>query len=173
MRIGFSSRCSILSKTIRYLTHSKASHAYIVFSVGEEELVIQSGSKGVYCEHYEVFRQHAHIVAEYQLSITPKEENLILDYALKQLLKPYDYLAIVGFGWILLNKSFGRKAKQLFRNKSAYFCSELIIAYLQNANFPLSHLFDKEITSPEDIIEFLDMHLMAKLVLGTHHAQNS
>lgn len=169
MRVGFSSGHVLLSKIIKKLTRSKASHSYIVFTAAGQELVIQANIHGVCCQHYENFKKQTTIVAEYELTMTPEQEQRALQYALMQLLKPYDFCALIGFGWILINKMFGRKVKQPFRNKAAYYCSELIITSLQVAPFPLSHMFDREVVSPEDLIEFLDVHPNSKLVFGTHH----
>jgi len=164
MRIGFSSGNSLISRAIKLATRSKASHSYIVFRAAGERLVIHANERGVGCEHYENFKKHATIVAEYELVMNDIEEHVALSYALKQLTKPYDFLAVIGFGWVVLNKMIGIQVKQPFRNRSAYFCSELVITALQAANFPLSHFFDRERTSPEDIIDFLDSHVKAHLV---------
>jgi len=162
MRVGFSSSNAIPSKIIRWFTRSKASHSYIRFEVEGEPILIEANAHGVVCEHYESFKKHNAIVAEFELNITQEQEHAIVAYALKQLLRPYDFPGLLGFGWVLLNKMIGRKVKQPFVEKSAYFCSELVIAALQSANFPLSHFLDRHITSPEDIIEFLDSSFLAK-----------
>lgn len=167
MRIGFSTSKKTLSGAIRWFTHSKASHSYILFTAEEEQLIVEANVHGVVCEHYEKFKTHNTIVAEFELSLTTEEEHKLVAYALKQLAQPYDFLAIFGFAWVLLNKMVGRKTKQPFRNRSAYMCSELVICALQSINFPLSHFMDREVTSPEDIIEFLDSHPRAKFVSGT------
>jgi len=164
MRIGFSSGNSFVSRAIRWFTHSKASHTYIVFTAADEKLVINANVHGVVCEHYENYKKHTTIVAEYDIVMSEDEEHTALAYALKQLLLPYDFLALFGFGWVLFNKAFGRQVRQPFRNKAAYICSELVITTLQAPNFPASHLMDREFTSPEDIIDFLDSHNRAKLV---------
>ncbi|MFA5023459.1 MAG: hypothetical protein WC523_00680 [Patescibacteria group bacterium] len=166
MRIGLSSSNSIISKAIKWLTCSKVSHSYIVFCAADEELVINAAYNGVICEHYELFKRRTSIMAEFEILLTPEEEHRVLSYSLKQLTKSYDFLAILGLAWVFLNKHLGRKVCQPFSNKSAYFCSELVICSLQSANFPLSHFMYREATSPEDVIEFLISHPRAKLVRG-------
>jgi hypothetical protein len=169
MRVGFSSGTSLFSKVIKKMTRSEASHAYIVFESYGEELVLHSNGHGVGCEHYTAFNKRSEIVVEFELLLSPAEEMRAMAFALKQLLKPYDVWAIVGFAWVLVNKSFGRKVRQPFRNRSAYFCSELVITALQAGMFPLTHSMDREMVSPEDLIDFLDGHSMAKVVY--HHSE--
>jgi len=169
MRVGFSAGHVLLSKIIMKLTNSKASHSFIVFEAAGQELVIQANIHGVVCEHYDDFKKHSTIIAEYELLLTLAQEKAVLGYALQQLLQPYDVFALIGIAWVILNKKLGRKVKQPFRNRHAYFCSELIATSLQAANFVLSHQLDREMVSPEDMIEFLDSHPQAKLVYGERH----
>lgn len=164
MIIGFSSSNGLIGRIIKKLTRSKVSHTYIIFDAADIKLIIQADWKGVDVEYYEIVKQKNNIVAEYQILLNSEEEHLALGYAFQQLTKAYDYLAIIGFAIVLINKMFGRQIKQPFRNRSAYFCSELAITALQAANFPLSHSFDRELTSPEDVMEFLNSHPRAKLI---------
>ena len=162
MRVGFSSSKEVMSKAIMLFTHSNVSHSYIVFEAAGEQLVVQACAKGVICDHYDNFRQKHTIVAEYELLIPPEQQHLILSYALRQLTKSYDFLGILGFAWVLVNKAIGIHVNQPFRNRSSYYCSELIVAALQSANFTTSHLLDQDLTSPEELMEFLGNHLSIK-----------
>ena len=167
IRVGFSHGHVFLSKIIEWMTGSKASHSYIVFDVVDQQIVLQADIHGVCCQHYDNFKKDETIVAEYELLITPEQKDALLSFGLKKLLLPYNYFAIIGFIWVVINKKFGRKINQPFNVKNSYFCSELVIAALQAGMFPLSHTLDMATTSPEDIIQFLDAHPGAsKLVTG-------
>ena len=165
MHIGFSTSTHIPSTIIRLFTHSPTSHAYIVFEAAHQSLVLQADHRGVICDHYTNFKQHNTIIAEYQLLTGHQEDDAILSFALHQLTKPYDFLGLVGFGWVLFNKALGIKTKQPFPRRSSYYCSELIIAALQSAHFPTSHMLDRFLTSPEELLEFLNNHLMTKRII--------
>jgi uncharacterized protein YycO len=154
MRVGFSYGNSILSVIIKRITRSQASHSYIVFCVAGEELVVQANQHGVCCENYKTFKQHSNIVVEFELNASNEQEQKILSYALRQLLRPYDVLALLGFGWVLIGKALGTKFKQPFKNRAAYFCSELIMSSLKHGGFVIGNV-DPELTSPEDLIQIL------------------
>jgi len=166
MRIGFSTTNGIMSKAIRWFTHSKASHSYIIFLAEGQTLMVEADQHGVICEDYSNFKKKNKIVAEFELTVTPEEEHKIVGYALQQLTRPYNFLEILGYVWIIVNKTFGRTVKQPFKDRSAYVCSELVICSLQAGNFPLSHFMNRFVTPPEGIIEFLLNHLRAKLIVG-------
>jgi hypothetical protein len=165
MRIGFSSSSGLGSALIRYATHSKVSHAYIVFDVAGEELVLEASVRGVICDHYRNFRSNHQIVAEYELLLRPEQSNHILAYALNQLTLPYDFLGLLGFGWVICVRALGLHAHQPFKERKAYYCSALVISALQHANFPTSHALDRFLTSPEDLMEFLSSHLETKQLI--------
>lgn len=163
MRIGFSTTNGIISRLIKWLTRSKASHSYIYFKMAGEAMVLHATAHGVNMDYYPKFKNKNKIIAEYKVNLVEEKEQDALSYAFKKVDQPYDYLAIVGFLWVLILKSFGKKAKNPFPNRSAYFCSEIAIEALKAADFPGADALDRELTSPEDIMEFLDNHKDAEL----------
>jgi hypothetical protein len=60
---------------------------------------------------------------------------------------------------------FGRKVKNPFPNKSAYFCSEFILLMLRAIGVQEAFKMDQETTSPEDLIELLDKLSIAKRIV--------
>lgn len=162
MIVGFSKAKNILSRLIRWVTKSEVSHTFLRLKIKGQDMVLHSNQWGVNFDQYEDFVKHSDIVAQFEL--TMEQEDAAWDYALTKLDRPYDFLAIAGFAWVLLNKRFGRKTKNPFPNKSAYFCSELVIEALKAAEFPGSADLDRELTSPEDLINFLNIHEDTKLL---------
>lgn len=156
MIIGFSTTNKVFSRVIRWATGSKASHTYLLVKVAGEPIVIHSTQQGVNCDHYKKFKKSKNIVTEYKLLIPEETEKIVLSAALKLLDRPYDFPSIIGFGWVLLNKAFGRKTKNPFPNRSAYQCSEFGLEMLKTAGINGLEDFDRELVSPEDLIDFLD-----------------
>lgn len=163
MIIGFSTTNGIISTLIRWFTHSKVSHAYIVFNVAGEKLIIHSTEKGVNCDFYNRFIKNNKIVVEYEISVSEEEEKLALAEAIKLLDQPYDFMAIAGFVWVLTCRTFGVKVKAPFKNRSAYYCSELGLMLLKKLNMACPNM-ERELTSPEDLMECLDKNKKAKRI---------
>lgn len=161
MKIGFSTSNSVISKIIRKLTKSKVSHTYIKCHIEGHDLVLHANQHGVEFDKYKDFKKKFKIVAEYDIKFVDAQEKVFLSHAIKQLDRPYDFLSVAGFLWVLLNKSFGRQVKNPFKNKAAYYCSELIVASLNAAHFPGVADLDRNITSPEDLLTFFDKHPLA------------
>ena len=164
MKIGFSTSSHLFSKLIRILTKSKASHAYFRFGIDNEEVVCHANGTGVNFDYYKTFIKKNSVVKEYELLLTQENEKKVIAYVISQLDKPYDKLAVVGFAWVLINKAFGRKIKNPIRNKSAYFCSELTLEALKIVNFKGLDSLDRETTTPEDLMEFMDKSSEATLL---------
>jgi len=158
MIIGFSTSKSILSRLIRWITKSKVSHTYLRLNIKGHDMVLHSNQHGVNFDQWEDFKANFEIVAEFELNIANEQESNAWNYAIAQLDKPYDFLAITGFLWVLLNKRIKRKVSNPFPNRSAYFCSELVIESLKAADFERANELDRELTSPEDLIKFLSSH---------------
>ena len=160
--VGFSSTKAIMSRIIMWATRSKASHSYIRFEVAGEPIVIHSNQHGVNCDHYTKFKKGKKIVKEYELDLTPEQEQIILAYVLKRLDSPYDFLSVLGFGWVLFCKALGRKVKNPFPNRAAYQCSEFVLRSLRDAGKldGFNHLA-RERVAPEDLIKVLNDHKLA------------
>ena len=158
MHIGFSTTDKIASRLIRWLTRSKVSHTFIRFKIAGEDVVLHATSHGVNLDYYPKFAKKNKIVEEYMLKLTDSDTNKVISGALKKLDRPYDYLSIMGFFWVLVAKSFRRRVKNPFPNRSAYFCSELVAKTLGAIEFPGAKDLDYELTSPEDLMEFMANH---------------
>ena len=164
MYVGFSTTGGVLSSLIRWITRSKVSHTFIRFNVYGEDMLLHSTQHGVNLDYYSKFKKKKKIVAEYKLTLTAPNEKSAISYALKKVDSPYDYLAILGFLWVLTAKSFGKKVKNPFPNRSAYFCSELVVRALMAANFKGADQLYPEKTSPEDLVVFFDNHIKAEKI---------
>lgn len=165
MIIGFSTSSSLLSRIIKWATDSKASHSYAVFDTDGGRLVIHSNISGVNTDYYSKFMNSHDIVAEYAMLIPEELVKRACACGMEKLDSPYDFCAIIGFGWVVLNRVFGRKIRNPFRNKSAYFCSELILMMLRAMGVQEAFKLGQETTSPEDLIQLLDKLPFAKRMM--------
>ena len=136
MRIGLSSGREFVSKFIKWITRSEASHTFICFDVAGEEVVLHANQHGVNCTSHKKFTSNNDIVCEYDIKLTKANTDKALGHALRKLHSRYDYFAAFGFLWVLINKSFGRKVKNPMPNRSAYMCTELVVMALRKGNFP-------------------------------------
>lgn len=154
MIIGFSTTDKPLSRLIRWFTRSSASHSYVLFIVAGEPLVIHSTRHGINCDYYKRFVKKNKIVAEFKLLVDDAATKKALGSAIQLIDKPYDFLSILGFAWVLGLKAIGIKAKAPFRNRSAYHCSEFALMTLRKMKLDCADM-KRELTSPEDLMECL------------------
>lgn len=164
MNIGFSTTSSLLSTLVRKLTRSKISHTYIKFLVAGENIVLHATQHGVNTDYYNNFVKKNRIYAEFKLNVSIDAQNKMLSYAIRQTDKPYDFISLVGFLWVIINKSFGRKTKNPFSSAGAYFCSELLVQTLKAGKFPNTDNLNSDNISPEDFLEFISNHKLAEKV---------
>lgn len=164
MIIGFSTTDKIMSKIIKWATRSKASHAYIIIEVAGEPVVIHSNQHGINCDHYNKFVRGKKIISEYSLLINIDKEQLATSYAIRMLDEPYDFLSVIGFGWVLLCRALGYKVKNPFPNKSAYQCSEFALNVLRKAGLGGLDNLSRERVAPEDLINVLDNNIVANRI---------
>jgi hypothetical protein len=162
MIIGFSTTNRIFSRLIKWATRSRASHAFVMVKVAGEPIIIHATHNGVNCDHYKVFKKSKKIVVQYKLEVPEENKLAATATALKLLDRPYDFLSIVGFGWVLFNKALGRQTKNPFRNRTAYQCSEFALEILRAAGVKGLDQFDRELVSPEDLMNFLSNYSNAE-----------
>ena len=165
MIIGFSTSSSLLSRIIRWATNSKVSHSYAVFDTDGGRLVIHSNISGVNTDHYIKFMKLHDIISEYAILVSEDLVKKACTCGMEKLDASYDFCALIGFGWVVLNRLMGRKIRNPFRNKSAYFCSELILMMLRAMGVQEAFKMGQETTSPEDLIQLLDKLPFAKRII--------
>jgi len=164
MIIGFSTTNKIMSRIIRWFTRSKASHSYVRIQVSDEPIVIHANQHGVNCDHYSKFKKSSKIVSEFELLVTPAEEKQAISHALRLLDRPYDFLSVIGFGWVLFCRMLGCKVKNPFPNRSAYQCSEFALSTMKKAGIGGLDKLPRERVAPEDLITALSASDQAKEV---------
>jgi hypothetical protein len=157
--IGFSTTNKIGSRIIRWASRSKVSHVFVSFPVMGDRLVFQANSKGVAMEWWSRFKKKNTIVAQYELvnggdKWTGWRGALATSQLFPLLHSSYDFKAILGFVWVLIGKWFGRRWKNPLAQRSAYFCSELGLLWLQAAQVANVKGYDSESAWPEDVLQW-------------------
>jgi len=106
----------ILSRIIRYATHSEFSHAACYLGDGQ---IVESAIKGVEVvslsgrDNFAVYRHFDH---------DTKQMEEAVDWMVEQEGKGYDYLGLFGIGLSIITKN----KRNYFDDKNRYWCSELI-----------------------------------------------
>ncbi len=129
-----------------WATRSKISHTYI----RSGNIVNQASGLEVNQVGYDYFLTYSDVVDELEIQITDEQYEAGQEFLRKSLGKPYSMLQLFGFGWVMINRSFGRKVHNPASNGDhSYICVELVARYL---GIP-----DAEDLTPEDLYEMLTL----------------
>lgn len=130
LKIGFSRNNTPFSWLIRKLTGSNISHTYIRIPVPElgTSMVFQAQGFNVHYINYEHFLAKGNIVeAEVEVKLSSKQWAQAEMVRVYECGKPYSYLQILGYAWVLLGRRFGKKWKNpLSDGDHGYVCVELV-----------------------------------------------
>lgn len=133
--VGFSRSKSLYSRLIRWATDSEISHCYLIKTVTiaglKEVAVYHADGTNVHEMDYDAFRAENIVVDEIEIEVPEDYYNAGETLLYAALGKPYSYKEILGFGWVLLNKTFNRTVSNpLSDGDKGFFCSALIARYL-------------------------------------------
>lgn len=163
MIIGFSThKNNPLSAIIRFLTKSKASHCFVVTNLYGKDLVVQSGEFGVGLDYYTRFAKKNNVVLKYEISV-PNEQKA-MEYVMSQMGASYDYLGLLGAGWVVLMRMFGKKVKNPLSQNGELFCSQFVVKTLCAGQREDYCALDAATISPEELIERFNSDKSAKSI---------
>lgn len=131
IQLQFSSQNKPGSWLIQKFTWSRFSHVDFVLPDGR--LLGARGHGGVQIREPELFPT----LARFDIDAP----DSVLDHAMSQIGKPYDWPAILGF-----------MAKRQWQDKNAWFCSELVAWSFQAAGVPLLRSRDLYRITPRDLL---------------------
>src|ERR1017187_1265933 len=117
----------VFSWLIQWAEHTDYSHVAIRMIDSETQLPIyyQSSHTMVNCMGEEEFLAEEKILNSFEFQIDDSLQVALHAFAIKQLGKPYGVVSTVGLGWVQLNKLFGRKTTNPFKQVGAtYVCSQ-------------------------------------------------
>lgn len=153
--VGFSTHPGLLSRLIRFVTRSRASHAWIVFDDRHFRVrfVLESTGKGFHLIPFERWGRSNAVVRTFDLPY-PLEDGLaaVAGY----LGESYDVGGLVGMVVVLAGRWLRRRWRNPLASSRTVFCSEAVTRILVGAGVPGAEELDPEATSPEDLLVFLE-----------------
>jgi len=153
-RIGFSTSTHLLSRLIRHLTRSPASHAFLLYwdEDFKRDMVLEANGKGFNLIPFDLF-QRINTVVEVRDLGRPLNQGLV--HVSQWIGTRYDGLGMIGMGMVLLGRILKRRWANPLGASSSLFCSEAIVRALIADGFPGASALDPESTSPADLMVFL------------------
>lgn len=156
VKFGFSTRKkNPISKFIRWVTGSKASHAWLLIenSFLGEHVVMEATEGGFRLYAYSNFERDNDVVAV----IAPRAP---LDEGVRAAVKwvgksHYDYTGLFGAAFVQLGKWLKMKWRNPLNVTSAMFCSEAVVYVMKVAKYPGAEALNPSATSPQDLLDFL------------------
>lgn len=157
VRIGFSTTNALLSRLIRRLTGSRASHAFLVCRDVdfERDMVMEAVGDGFRIVAYDRFQRHNTVVAE----LAPAHSiERGLRRAVDWLGSAYDTRGLAGMLVVLIRRWLRLRTRSVrlrnpFARSRALFCSEAVARACRWADYPGFDL-DPESTTPQDLLDF-------------------
>lgn len=153
-RIVFSTGNGFVSRAIRWLTRSKASHVSIVYyDVDfERDMLMEATGDGFHMVSFEKFKSKNKIVGVYEPKYSLEKG---LKVAAEKLGEKYDFGGLFGMLWVLLGRWLRRKWYNPLQSNQALFCSEAVADIFADSAYPSFELIPSR-TDPQDLIEFLE-----------------
>jgi len=167
MEIIFTSTKTFTGKLIRWGTEkswlktSKVNHVALRYGRDESKWMVESNRKGFVPNWWPVYMKDKHRDHCYKFEIKGINEDLleeIVDECIDELIhRPYDFLAILGFGAIVLwFQLTGKRIKNPFGSKRSYICTESIYYILkkieEKTGEEMIRNYDRETIFPESMM---------------------
>lgn len=155
---GFSTNNYPTSILARWITKSKASHAFLLVDLFFIHLIIHATFGGVKVVPYTKWIKSNKITNLYALSTPRSREDIeiALAEAFSFVGGKYDYPGFLGFIPIYIMRWFGKKIKNPFASAKAIICTEFILQTREELKINSWTGLDAESISQQDIIEICD-----------------
>jgi hypothetical protein len=155
--IGFSRPKAWLrpfSWVIRLVTWAPYSHTYIRYdnAYTDRSIVFQASGLVVNFMGQTMFDTEEDIYAEFSVPVSAATKLLVIQNATDKVGSPYGVGQIVGFGWVLFMRIFGKKVNNPFASTSSFVCSELVADLLNEMN---GSTLDSSTMTPKDIYNYV------------------
>jgi hypothetical protein len=152
VRVGFSTSEHFISRLIRKLTRSKASHTFFIFY---DETLAETMVMDAHFGGYRTLPLHnfgGKIIADIELKQCGEEA---VKAAAQWLGAGYDTKALIGGLKVVIGRWFKRKWKNPWNDARKLMCSEAVTKALIAANYPGADKLTPEDTTPQDLLDFL------------------
>jgi hypothetical protein len=155
VRVGFSTRTrNLMSRAIRWLTGSKASHAWLLvedtfFGI---DMVMEATEVGFRLIPFDNFKAEGNDIVALLEAPYPLDEGV--HAAARWIGERYDFAGLLGSAFVLLGRWLRKKWRNPMASSRSMFCSEAVVRVMQAAGYPGSESFDPEATTPQDLLDF-------------------
>jgi hypothetical protein len=141
---------------IRLVCWAPYSHTYIRFysATYDRWLIYQASGLKVNFIGQTMFNQLEDVCDEFTVPVCSKTITNTVKRAIDNCGSPYGISQIVGLGWVLFMKIFGKNVKNPFYSGSSYFCSELVTDILTEIK-SVDDEMDPSTATPKDVYDFL------------------
>lgn len=146
----FSTSTAPLSRAIRALSRSEASHCGIGLRIDGVDLVADASLLGVEMVERSRWLRGKTLVLEF---IFPPLHAPTTAYVMGELGRGYDYSGMLGYLPIYLARWFGRVIRNPWASPTRYVCSEFVVRGMLQ-RLPLRMLADSESCDPEALMQF-------------------
>ena len=99
-----------------------------------------------------MFDSIENVCAEFSIPVSAATKQKIVQGAFDKIGSPYAVGQILGFGWVLLMRLFGKKVTNPLYSTSSFFCSEMADEDLNEMGL---NGLDPSAVSPKDVYLFL------------------
>lgn len=142
---------------IQLATKSKISHAYIMYSDPyiNRTIIYQASGLKVNFIGQALFGSEEIVCAQFSIPVSSQTKKKTVQFAVDNCGLPYGIGQIVGFGWVLFMRLFGKKVKNPFYSSSSFFCSELVAEILTEIIQP-GDAINPSTCSPQDLCSYLE-----------------
>jgi len=146
--VMFGTSRGLLSRVIRWVTKSPASHALIGFEVEGVPCVLHATVGGVQISLRAKWERNAKVVAEYRTIVQPD-----IRHAVTHIGDHYDYVGLLGYVWVLAWRALKKRVKNPLASSRSVVCSEFLLHLNHDDAFPEWSDLDPETTTPRDLME--------------------
>jgi hypothetical protein len=156
-RIGFSHASGLVSRAIRWITGSRASHAFVVYydTDFQQDMVLEAVGAGFRIQSLDTFKKENEIVRLYQ-----PQHSLTAGYpeVAHWLGERYDFGGLLGMAWVMIGRWLKRNWRNPWASSRSLFCSEAVVRVLLAARYPrLPAAFGQpDRVTPEDLLRWVD-----------------
>lgn len=153
MFVLFSTTDSLISRVIRFLTKSKASHVCLLYYDlnFRDWMIIEAAEHGFSLIQLDKFCEKNRVIT----ILVPKYDIANgLRHISRWFSTDYDYSGLVGMSVVLFGRMIKKRFKNIFQQKRKRFCSESVVQMLQAIDYPKSDKLNASETTPDDLERF-------------------
>jgi hypothetical protein len=158
--IGFSkpNKWKPFAELIKGMLNTNYDHVYIKFhsSSCDRDIIYQASKLMVNFVGVFVFESENIIIKEFEIDISNENYTKLMQFVIDNAGKPYSFKEIIGLTWVNINRLFGRRVENPYKEgNSAYVCSTIVGYIIENFTSQ-SILLDSQDMSPKDIYDLLE-----------------